>query len=246
MSEQPEPAGFGSCRVCPYMLHGPAKVCHACAQRSMTTLPRASSCPTCAAALEPDGSCRNKICNWTVDERYFSSVYAIASHTGELRRAIRRYKYRGRYGWALIFGRVVAGYLEANFQTFIEYDAIVPSPTYVAADGRSRDHIGAILRVAETESFIPWSFRYDLVRKTRATRSMADAPSWHERLRIAQVELRPALEVPDPSQVAGQHILVFDDVFTGGHTLSEVARALRLADAREVSELVLARQPWGS
>ena len=37
---------------------------------------------------------------------------------------------------------------------------------------------------------------------------------------------------------------MFDDVFTEGFTIREVARALRLAGAVEVSEIVLAREPW--
>jgi predicted amidophosphoribosyltransferase len=41
--------------------------------------------------------------------------------------------------------------------------------------------------------------------------------------------------------VIGKRVLVIDDVFTEGFTLREVARALRLAGALEVSEVVLAR-----
>jgi predicted amidophosphoribosyltransferase len=37
---------------------------------------------------------------------------------------------------------------------------------------------------------------------------------------------------------------VFDDVFTEGSTLREVARALLMAGAEEVAGVVLARQPW--
>jgi predicted amidophosphoribosyltransferase len=51
--------------------------------------------------------------------------------------------------------------------------------------------------------------------------------------------------VPDPARVAGERVLVFDDVYTEGLTILEVARALRLAGAAEVSQIVLARQPWG-
>ena len=42
----------------------------------------------------------------------------------------------------------------------------------------------------------------------------------------------------------GKRILVYDDVYTEGLTLREVARSLRDAGAVEVSEVVLARQPY--
>jgi predicted amidophosphoribosyltransferase len=44
--------------------------------------------------------------------------------------------------------------------------------------------------------------------------------------------------------VAGKTIMVYDDVFTGGHTLNAVARRLREAGAVKVVGLALARQPW--
>ena len=56
---------------------------------------------------------------------------------------------------------------------------------------------------------------------------------------------RPRPAPPDPELVRGKRILVYDDVYTEGLTLREVARALRNAGAVEVSEVVLARQPYG-
>ena len=38
--------------------------------------------------------------------------------SGVLERAINRYKYEGRCGWALIFGRVLAGYINAHRKIF--------------------------------------------------------------------------------------------------------------------------------
>ena len=51
--------------------------------------------------------------------------------------------------------------------------------------------------------------------------------------------------MPVARRVKGKRVLVFDDVFTEGFTIREVARALRAAGAVEVSEVVLARQPYG-
>jgi predicted amidophosphoribosyltransferase len=51
--------------------------------------------------------------------------------------------------------------------------------------------------------------------------------------------------VRKPELVDGARILVFDDVFTEGFTIRQVARALKEAGAVEVSEIVLARQAYG-
>jgi predicted amidophosphoribosyltransferase len=68
--------------------------------------------------------------------------------------------------------------------------------------------------------------------------------TWRDRKEIAEGQLRAALKVTSPDAVAGKRILIVDDVFTEGFTIREVARALILAGAVEVSEIVLAREPW--
>jgi predicted amidophosphoribosyltransferase len=50
--------------------------------------------------------------------------------------------------------------------------------------------------------------------------------------------------IPGAAMVRDMRILVYDDVYTEGLTLREVARSLRDAGVREVSEIVLARQPY--
>src|SRR6266699_2855413 len=65
---------------------------------------------------------------------------------GALERAITAYKYHGRRGWALVFGRVLAGFLYEYQTTFDEFDLVTPSPTFVGPGGRSFDHTAAVLR----------------------------------------------------------------------------------------------------
>jgi predicted amidophosphoribosyltransferase len=104
-----------------------------------------------------------------------------------------------------------------------------------------------IVEAAAVEDPIDWPFAYDLVVKDAATERFATkgaVKTWRERKKIAEGPLRAALRVPDPKAVAGKRILVFDDVFTDGFTIREVALALTRAGAAEVSEVVLARQPF--
>jgi ComF family protein len=61
--------------------------------------------------------------------------------------------------------------------------------------------------------------------------------SRHERLR----NLRQAFEVRNPEAIAGQRILLVDDVFTTGTTLNECAKTVLKADAASVCVLTLAR-----
>lgn len=200
-------------------------------------------CAACDQATGPNGSCGNPLCNRDPDQRGWVYIYAIAMKTGVLDRKIKAYKYDNKWGWGWIFGRVVAGYLNAHREAFDGFDAIIPSPTYLGPGGRQRDHTAEVLRRAQAED-ASWPFRFDLMSKTRSTDHLAGVSRFTDRAAIAERQIGPALRVDKPRAVAGKTILVYDDVFTDGLTLREVALKLRDDGARMVAGLVLARQPF--
>lgn len=235
------PAGFAACVECAYRDAGSAPICFACASEHTEPL-AAARCDVCGQALPPGRRCGNPICHF--DDRYFTRVWAISMRTGQMRSAITRYKYDGKWGWAAIFGRILVGFLAAHRSAFAGYDVIAPSPTYIGpGSSRTFDHTRRIVEAAEVEEPIAWPFRVDVLSKTAATQPMVGR-TWRERKTIAEGALRSALAAPDPVAVVGKRILVVDDVFTEGFTIREVARALIRAGAVEVSEIVLAREPW--
>jgi predicted amidophosphoribosyltransferase len=235
------PAGFAACRQCAYRDTGSAAICFACATEHTDRI-GGNSCDVCDQTLKPDGTCGNPMCNW--DDRYFEWVWAISMRTGQMKQAIDRYKYGEKRGWAAIFGRILAGFLGENRSIFGTYDLIIPSPSYVGPGAqRSFDHTEEIVRAAEIEEPVAWPFAYGVVVKAAATERFVKR-SWRDRKAIAEGPLRDALKIPDPRLVQGKAILVIDDVFTEGFTIREVARALKKAGAREVSQVVLAREPW--
>lgn len=235
------PAGFAACVECAYRDTGSAPICFACASEHTEPL-ALDRCEVCGQALPADGRCANPVCHF--DDRYFNRVWAISMRTGQMRAAITRFKYEGRWGWAAIFGRILVGFLAEHRSAFGAYDVITASPTYIGPDAaRAFDHTRRIVEAAQIEEPIAWPFAFDVIAKTAATEPMV-GHTWKERKAIAEGPLRAALSVPDPGAVAGRRILIVDDVFTEGFTIREVARALTLAGATEVSEIVLAREPW--
>ena len=183
------------------------------------------------------------MCNRDIGERGFAFIYAIAMKTGVLDHAVKAYKYDSRWGWGLIFGRVVIGYLNANDNVFRGFDLIIPSPTYIAPDRRKTDHTADVLRRAQVEDG-GWPFRFDIMRKTRETTRLASVRKFRDRATIAETEIGPSLLVDKPRAVNGKAVLVYDDVFTDGLTMREVAYKLKGAGARLIAGLALARQPF--
>ncbi len=249
----PKPPGFGKCGRCSYRDVDRAilgrgveswAVCYACASQEMEPLSD-DHCEVCGQENKDDGECPNYVCGWPLANRGFAWVMPIAKRTGTLRRAIDAYKYNGQKGWALIFGRVVVGFLDARAPTVKDFDLIVPSPTFVGLGGRSFDHTWEVLNAGNLEAYGAWPFEKEAVIKTCATTPFT-GNGWKKRREIAEQELRPALSIPNPALVTGKKVLVYDDVLTDGFTMREVARLLRAKGAREVAGIVLARQPRGT
>ncbi|HYA01241.1 MAG TPA: hypothetical protein VEK76_12975, partial [Candidatus Binatia bacterium] len=159
------------------------------------------------------------------------------------------YKYGGEQRWADLFGAMLAELLSGPGRLLDGFDLVVASPTYTGPGGRGFDHTAAILRRAAPRMPPEDAARLDLASPPAIVRA-APVPRLArcghlERQRIAQHLLRTALRVPDHRRTRGRRVLVFDDVFTDGRTLDEVARALRLqGGAREVGGISLCRQPW--
>jgi predicted amidophosphoribosyltransferase len=254
-----EAPGFGRCPRCPYLTGGSVALCFRCARRTMEPLADPTlRCEVCDQTF-PDGSseCGNPVCRMDEDDRYFIWNFAIAMRTRWLKTAINDYKYNGRRAWAAIFGRILIGFLGAN-EVFkdIEVDLIVGNPAYTGPGAtRSWDHVHEILAAADREQDMKaWIGGWELdledppaVIKTAATPSMVDLGTAAERRRHAQTTLRGALVVPDPGRTRGKTIVVFDDVFTGGWTLREVARALIVqGGAAAVYGVSLSRQPFSA
>ena len=163
---------------------------------------------------------------------------------------VNRYKYERSperaARWGNVLARVLAGYLTENNRFCAAFDHIIPNPIFVSSEGKRQwDHIGKLLR--STASLLPdtWQIRDAeyLIRKTGDTTPMIEATTWPKREEAAK-ELRKTLELVTPVRVKRTRVLVFDDVFTRGSTINEVAGLLRRAGALQVATITLARQPW--
>jgi predicted amidophosphoribosyltransferase len=203
-----------------------------------------TECPVCSQRLEGDSACRNWLCR--DPRRSVERIDAIAYLSGAMQDKIQRYKYEGKAGWSLIFGRLVVGWLEAHAADDPP-DLIVANPTYVAPGEPGPGHIEAIIRAAAAApSGGRWPFDVQApaaIMKTEPTERSAGRCFAEKRITAAA--LREVLKIPDPGRTAGRRILVFDDVCTTGRQLDAVADCLvREGRAASARALVLARAPW--
>lgn len=237
MADVESPLGFPRCPSCYWLRAGSADVCFKCASSVLTTR-KGPRCRICSQQLQPDGRCRNFICGW--DDLRVGSVSSIAVYTAPLSLAITALKYEGKTGWALIFGRLVHGWLNQNLRPD-DVDLIIPNPTFSEPGLPARQHTELVISAAAEDDVLhrwpfdrsPWA-----VTKSRATTRSA-SKRWRDK-RDAARDHADALVVQN-SRVAGKRILVFDDVCTTLCQQEYVARTLVQAGAAKVDGLVLAR-----
>jgi predicted amidophosphoribosyltransferase len=240
--------GFGKCGECPLKESATYDLCFSCARQTITSLADVEDrCMVCDRPFNKgEDFCRNWLCQAGA-ERFFRWNYAVALREGPLERAFARYKFEGKAGWATIFARILIGALEAE-EGFRGFNRILASPTFVTP-GRF-DHTRLVIdeaaRVASPAS--GWPFELDAeatIVKTAETPQLSRIRGLGNRIAAAQGPLRNSLLVRHPERIRGQHVLVYDDTFTDGSTLNEVARALRIqGQAETVCGITLCRQPW--
>lgn len=164
----------------------------------------------------------------------FDSVHSACLYEDVLKELIHAFKYKKRRALSGLFSSILAEFVRTTPGIIKDVDFITFVPLH-SDRLRSREfNQSKLLAKMTSESFkIPLT---DALDKTKITRSQNEL-SRDERL----LNLKDAFRIRQGTDVAGQTILLMDDVMTTGATLDECARVLKSAGAKEVRCLTLAR-----
>ncbi len=164
----------------------------------------------------------------------FDRARAVAVYDGPARRLVSALKFRDRTDHAPLMARWMA---RAGADLLADADLMVPVPLHrrrlwQRKHNQSALLVNAIARVTGT-SVLP-----DLLRRTRATRAQIGL---NARQRAANVRGAFAVEPRYLPRIAGSRVLLIDDVFTTGATVTAAARILLRNGAVAVDVLAFAR-----
>jgi ComF family protein len=168
----------------------------------------------------------------------FAKAAAYGSYEGGLRELIHLLKYDHVRPASSVLGRMLAEVIEGLAPLFKAEVLVVPvplSPRKLRQRGfnQSEAIARAALKLVRGDALV---LRTTALERRRETQSQTGL-SRHQR----QENVRGAFAVASPEQVAGREVLLVDDVFTTGTTVSECARILRRAGASNIYVATVAR-----
>jgi ComF family protein len=206
----------------------PGALCAICGERVFSPFAVSS------AAGEPRcGLCRR------VTPAFVRAV-AYGSYEGGLRELIHLLKYGGVLPAANVLGRMLAEAIATLEPDFSAAPALVATVPLFRGKRRQRGFNQAELIARAALKFHAAENRLRLgecvLERQRETQSQTGLTS-HQR----RENLRGAFVVAQPEMVRGQEVLVVDDVYTTGATVSECARVLLRAGASKVWVATVAR-----
>ncbi|HEU4596764.1 MAG TPA: ComF family protein [Pyrinomonadaceae bacterium] len=166
------------------------------------------------------------------DEESFTAARACGFYEGALRAAVLGLK-REPHVASRLAGLLHETYLRAPFGTATR---VVPVPLHPERERERGFNQAALLGRALAQRVGLETDEWSLARVTDTEKHRAGMDA-----RARRESVEDAFEVVRPRLVEGESVLLVDDVFTTGATVSACADALRAAGAREVFVLTVAR-----
>ena len=151
---------------------------------------------------------------------------ALWYYKGDVRTSLLRFKFRHRRSYRNSYGRVLAMHLrKKGFDQYEVFTYIPVAPLRKLF--RGYDQVELIATAIAKELSIPLVPTLKKIRNTPPQSGFKDASQ-------RRANVLGAYKVIDPALIRGKEILLLDDVITTGATVSECARVLLTAGAKDV------------
>lgn len=193
----------------------PAAICYTCGRLQPAPV---ACCPECAAQAD----------------RALARVQAATLHTSPIREFIHLLKYEQRPDLGPALGRYLVAALQRPAWDGLReaFDVVAPVPLHAdRLRERGYNQAELLARAVSRGAGIP--LRPDLIRRARHTRSQVGLNAFERADNVQDAFAADAA-------CAGKAILLIDDVYTTGATLTACATAARAAGAHLVCGLTLA------
>ena len=162
---------------------------------------------------------------------HYDQARSMAVYEGTLAEAIKLFKYSGKTYWSKPLARL----LMRKIYCFDRIDVVLPVPLHPKRL-REREFNQSLLLAREVSCPLRLPLQIDNLYRLRNTPSQIAFSQNRRRKNV-----RGAFGVRSSESLHGRVVLLIDDVFTTGSTVSECARVLKQAGAGRVNVLTVAR-----
>ncbi len=216
-------------------------VCAVCGREAETFL-----CGDCFLSIERNSALHCPLCHGRIiDLKHLchpQSLFILGSagsyDNTVLQKAIHAFKYQNAKVLAEPLSALLIDYLNSltkNWDLDISDFIIVPIPLHPRRL-KERGFNQSLLLANAIGSFLNLPV-VEALRRTKNNKPQVDVKGRLERLK----NIADAFSTAAPEAVAKRNILLIDDVFTSGATMTEAARVLKTAGAQKIIALVLAK-----
>lgn len=164
----------------------------------------------------------------------FVVARALGQYESLLMDLIHRFKYGGKVSLGERMGEMMAGFVYPSFR-IADYSLIMPVPLHPRRL-RQRGFNQALVLAGEIARV--FSLGLDFLNLKRVVFTEPQVGLGKE---MRERNIKGAFSVTDKGRIAGERIILIDDVFTTGSTAKECARVLMKNEAEKVAVLTLAR-----
>jgi ComF family protein len=221
------------CRVCPRQVedHDDGVACAPCWQESRIFDGSQMLCSKCGAWFGHKAAPAAVFCH-QCDEHYYDRALAVGVYEKALAATILQLK---RTPWLPKRARMLI--LETGTHSFFgEVDVVIPIPlSRLRRLERGFNQAEVIAEVISRE-FRVTADKWTLARKLHTPMHRVGMDR-----KARELTVKNAFEVTRPKLIAGKNVLLVDDVFTSGATVSACAKVLKKHGARDVNVFTLAR-----
>ena len=181
---------------------------------------------TCLKCSEPIGSMADYCIHCKNEKPYYKKNVSVFLYKRPVDSMIRKLKYDNQKYLANTLGNFIASEV---VKLAVNFDVVIPVPLHIDRMIK-RGYNQAELLCGTIKTKLMLNVDTEILVKARDTRSQANL-SRSERIE----NLQDSFCVVDKKKIKGKTILLVDDVFTTGSTLTRAAKALHCRELRVIS-----------
>lgn len=205
------------------------RICDSCVEElPYVTEPR---CKKCSKPL--DNEMADYCYDCTKNEHSYTRGWALWLYSGEIKKALRRFKYNNNKNYGKIFSKEIVTFYKREI-TDASIDLIIPVPLHISKQKKRGYNQAAIIGSNIGRYLdIPYSSNCAIrTINTKAQKNLSD--------KERADNMKKVFKVVKQNQIRDKRVLICDDIYTTGNTINSLSKELLRNGAKEVFFITLA------